>query len=347
MTRLSKILSVLASLFAGCALALAMIPLQRGHHLKRTAALRIEPEVLDLGPVWYGTARSFEVKLRNLSNSAVRITSVTSGCSCAAVEVTAPEIAGGGLEWLRGTLRADKPMGTFQEIIAIAIASPQPEVLPVRIQGTVVSRVRISPDVLTLRPGTPGGGQTSGTIGLSNTFSGVLEFEPPRTNVDGVRLELDALRLAPGESTSLHVFLTRMFLDTEDFVVKIPCDNDAEKTVNVSVRIEPHDGLEVRPRKVEFGVVTHGMLRSRMPLMITVSGASLPGQQLAVRSLPPYLKVAAIEDVTAQQQRILFDFREEWNGFDLGGEAVIEVQPRGGNGSRGTVVVRFHGFLAD
>jgi len=342
-----KVLGILSSLLAGCALALTIVPSREGDALRQGVALRVEPELLDLGPVFYGSERRFQVRLRNPSDSTVKIASIKSGCGCTSVDVSSPVISPGGTEWLRGALRSDKAMGDFQHMIHIAIADPRPGAVLVRMKGKVVSRVRVSPSVVVLRPGASDNAQASGTILLTNDSTDVMDFESPRSAVGGVQAELSALRLTPGQSTQLRVQADTTFLTKEDLVVEIPCRHGAEKSVKAAVRIEPHNALDVTPRQVEFGVITRAMLRSRMPLVITISGEPLAHERVSIVSLPPYLTVAGIENGSVPEHRVKLTLREQWKGFDLGGEVAIGFASDGGSGPPGTIRVRLHGFLVD
>jgi hypothetical protein len=161
-----------------------------------------------------------------------------------------------------------------------------------------------------------------------------------------VRFELEHFELPPGARTLLHVQVGNTFLSPHEFSLDIRCACERQNVARPVVRVDPYNGVTVNPQQIEFGVLTRRMLRGRMPLCVTLSGDALKHYEPAVRSLPPYLKVAGIENDGAGC-RVLFEFDEEWSGFDLGGSAVLDFLQRDCRTVRGSSQVRFHGFVRD
>ncbi|QOJ16804.1 MAG: DUF1573 domain-containing protein [Phycisphaeraceae bacterium] len=86
-----------------------------GLGLTSMAPLRIEPERVDLGLVAAGSTNRQSVTLRNTSRRPIRITSVSSTCTCTAAEVPSELIPPGATTEIEVRMRAHRKAGRINE----------------------------------------------------------------------------------------------------------------------------------------------------------------------------------------------------------------------------------------
>lgn len=83
--------------------------------LTSPAPLRVEPERVDLGLVAAGSMNRQTITLRNTSRRPIRITSVSSTCTCTAADVPSEAIAPGATAEVAVRMRAHRKAGRINE----------------------------------------------------------------------------------------------------------------------------------------------------------------------------------------------------------------------------------------
>jgi hypothetical protein len=306
-----------------------------------------EPDIVDLGEVFLGEERKFQVHLRNGSNSRMRIVSVTSGCACTVMNVPDGEIAPREAVLVRGELRGKPVPGKFEHLIHVSAQGESHADALFRIKGRATSRLRISVDPLVLRPDLGNEATVSGVVELLNESADTLTLEHPRDPAPGVVVALDRLILAPGQVSQVSVRVAPTFIFEEELALAIPCRHAIEKAVKIRMKIEPRSGISLTPRQVQFGVLTEDLLRSRGPIVVTASGKALAQYDLSVLAVPAYLRVNGVDKRDPQHASVTLVLTEKLSGFDLSGAFVVGLKRPGDEKVVATGSVPFHGFLVD
>jgi hypothetical protein len=307
--------------------------------------LECEPNVLELGEIAIGEAAPFSAQVINRTSAPVSVRRVAAACACANTTMEKLALAPEESTVLKGVLSGGDAVGPFSRRVHLELDSGK-LVTVLELRGTVVRKVRWTPETIVLRPDVIEDRSTEQEVVVTNDSSEPIRLAAAQVDDKDVTLELPRMDIPPGDSAPIKIRVSATSIRKLDVTARVLTSHRGSGGVlDLPVHVRPVYAVKVHPSAFHFGVIEKRDLLNRETLKVIMTGDVLDNFKFdTADDLPPYLELRGTLWQAPDIRMYEFAVNDAFPHIDLSATLVFRFSRR--TAGKGVVIeVPISGFL--
>jgi hypothetical protein len=166
----------------------------------------------DFGEVYRGIKVEHVFRVRNAGSDTLRITNVRSSCGCTVALMDKKILAPGGTAQVKASFDSERFAGFVEKSIYVESDDPEKPITKLTLTGKVKVDLSVSPSRIYFS-GLKAGERMERTLQLNNLSEQTITISEISSTVPQLKFEVAKLKLKPGESTELKLYIDKVTRD--------------------------------------------------------------------------------------------------------------------------------------
>jgi hypothetical protein len=286
--------------------------------------VELEPRLLDLGPLPYGTTYKFTASINNHGDKSVKIKGVKASCGCTVVQVGSSFCEPGQSIPLNGTIRLTTNAGPFRHYVTVYTDAAEDNEFTLEILGNAESSFLVVPKSCVLTPSYFEKTSSDVILDVVNKSSETVHIQEPTGLPVGITAKLDEKHLAGGAKARLLVHAEPVAVTEEDFELILPTSQSSECDIKIPCQLRPHDGIRLAPRALHFGVLSKRAALDGNMIKLIISQRMNPPLTIKDVRTPHYFQFDHKSETGHGDMTLYFRFVDAFPGIALKDHITVE-----------------------